>query len=462
VVELEDREFKAFRDIIRAATGIKLEENKRRLVENRLSRRLTALSLPDFPAYLRYLETHEREERQALINAITTNKTSFFREGQHFVLLKQTILPASVTSRAERKGPLRIWSAGCSTGEEPYTLAMTALEAGLGPQDIEIVASDIDTEVLATAERAIYGEERLDGLEDERQKRFFLRGTGSERGRWKVKPEVTRLVKFRQVNLMQRPFALEGIFDVIFCRNVVIYFDKDTQRALFDGFADKLVSGGHLFIGHSESLHGLTQRFEPLEGTVYRCTRGAGRPAQASVPITRKRIVVGEVFASRQPVLVSTLLGSCVSACLFDEQSRVGGMNHFLLPDTTHDDGPLETRYGVHAMERLVNELLGLGAVKRRLKAKVFGAAQIGSFQSSVQERNAAFVRSYLQKEGIPIVAERLLGKRPLEVQLRTDTGQAFVRVVNGGQSELARQEMAAARKFLETVAPSGGSVELF
>jgi chemotaxis protein methyltransferase CheR len=456
MVELGDREFRAFRDLIRAATGIKLEDNKRGLVENRLSRRLTALALPDFAAYLRYLDGHFGEEQQDLINAITTNKTSFFREAQHFRLLKDAVFPA----HAGR--PLRIWSAGCSTGEEPYTLAMTALEAGLGPPDVQIVASDIDTEVLAIAQAGIYGEEKLEGLEETRRRRFFLRGRGRDGGKWKVKPELSRLVHFRQVNLTQDTLDLDGTFDVIFCRNVVIYFDKETQRRLFDRFADKLATGGYLFIGHSESLLGLTDRFEAIEGTAYRCLRGVTGNAPVPGPIVRKRIVVGEVFASREPVLVSTLLGSCVSACLFDEHAQVGGMNHFLLPDTSHDDGPMEARYGVHAMERLINDLLALGARRSRLKAKVFGASQIGTFQSNVQARNATFVREYLKKESIPVVAERLLGNRPLEVQLRTDTGQAFVRLVNAHHGDLARQEMAAARKFLERVAPSGGSVELF
>ena len=498
------REFRTLREIIFREVGIRLDDVKRALVETRIGRRVRDLDLPSFAAYVEYLAEDRGGlvERQAMINAITTNKTDFFREPHHFELLRDEVFPALL----ERIGlgpprPIRIWSAGCSSGEEPYTLAMTVLDAGLDRSDVSIVATDVDTEVLARAKAGVYAEDRMSGLDSDHRNRFFLRGKGTDEGRWKVKPAVSSLVEFRQVNFIKPPWPVDGVFDIIFCRNVVIYFDRPTQVRLFDGFGERLRTDGFLFLGHSESLLGLSDRFTPHRGTVHRCVRGgAGAPAashparraaperlvasspadeddgddvdappletdrrpQSEAALPRKRIVVGEVFAAREPSLVSTVLGSCVAACLFDEAAGIGGMNHFLLPETRHDDGPLQTRYGVHAMERLINDLLGLGAKRRRLRAKVFGAAMIGAFRSEVQMRNATFIREFLKKEGIPLLVERLLGRQALDVRLRTDTGQVFFRPLAKANPTLAEQERAAMRSFEEKVEPEGGEIELF
>ena len=202
-----------------------------------------------------------------------------------------------------------------------------------------------------------------------------------------------------------------------------------------------------------------------MQGTVHRCVAGGrSSAAKTAAPwsVATARIVVGEVFASQEPTLVTTVLGSCVAACLFDSEARIGGMNHFLLPETVHDDGPLTTRYGVHAMERLINDLLRLGAQRGRLKAKVFGASTIGNFRSEVQARNARFVRTFLDKESIPLVAERLLGKRALEVRFRTDTGQAFVRPLSKVVPDLASRERTAMSQLIEQEIAGASEIDLF
>ncbi len=464
---LEVRDFRALRDIIFDEVGIRLDDPKHALVETRIGRRLRELELSTFGEYVTYLRERRggEAERQALINVITTNKTDFFREPHHFELLEQEILPQLV-ARSAREGrrPLRIWSAGCSTGEEPYTLAMTALAAGLDRNAVRITASDVDTNVLGFAKRATYSEDRVRDLTPAVRQRFFLRGKGTDLGSWRIKPEVASLVDFRPVNLVKPHWPADALFDAIFCRNVVIYFDRPTQQWLFDRFAEQLHDGGYLFLGHSESLLGLCDRFEPLMGTVYRCISGARTRAAVPVPPppSTARIVVGEVFAAREPTLVGTVLGSCVAACLFDAEARIGGMNHFLLPETTHDDGPLTTRYGVHAMERLINDLLRLGAQRARLKAKVFGASMIGDFQTPVQARNARFIRTFLEKESIPLLAERLLGNRPLDVRFRTDTGQAFVRPLAKTLPDLAQRERAAMSKLIEEDRAGASVIDLF
>ena len=467
---LGQREFRALRDIIFREVGIRLDDLKHALVETRISRRLRDLNLPTYAAYVAYLENEVggAEERQSLINAITTNKTDFFREAHHFELLKRHLLPEireKIATGAPR--PIRIWSAGCSSGEEPYTLAITALEAGFDRSTLRIVATDVDTDVLQRASRAVYTDERLQDLDPNVRNRWFLRGRGSDQGTWKVKKEVCELIEFRQVNLIKPPWPLDGLFDIVFCRNVIIYFDRPTQRVLFEGFAERLRQDGALFIGHSENLMGVSDRFETIEGTAYRCTVGTRSAHEvhaepvAPAPLPTHRIVVGDVFASREPAMVGTILGSCIAACLYDEEAGVGGMNHFLLPETHHDDGPLTTRYGVHAMERLINELLSIGARRARLKAKVFGASTVGNFKTDVQANNARFIRTFLEKEGIPVLGERLLGQAALDVRFRTDTGQAFVRTVSKASRELAQNEARAQKSFVAPVAV-GGDVDLF
>ncbi|MDX2019089.1 MAG: CheR family methyltransferase [Deltaproteobacteria bacterium] len=468
---LGDRQFNALRDIIYKTTGIHLSDAKRSLVASRLSRRLRALRLTEFSAYVDLLGeiSPDHSEWRDLINAITTNKTDFFRESHHFDFLKAEVLP-QLRQRALRTGErdIRIWCAASSTGEEPYTIAITVKEAGLllSGLNVRIIASDIDTNVLDHARAGIYDETRMSGISDALRARYFLRGTGQSAGKWKVKPELQSMIDFRRVNLVDDNWPIDSCFDIIFCRNVVIYFDKPTQKRLFDRFADRLVTGGHLFVGHSESLLGLTNRFAPIKGTVHRCLQGneaSSRKQSATVMPKRRRIVVGDVFASHEPTLVSTVLGSCVAACLYDPHARLGGMNHFLLPATL-DEGPVATRFGVHAMERLINDLLNLGANRKRLKAKVFGACRVlAGGAGGVQLRNAEFIRSFLKKEGIPIEAERLGTERPLEVQFRTDTGQAFIKpLAPSTQQSIALAESQARERFAEIVAPRAGETTLF
>jgi chemotaxis protein methyltransferase CheR len=428
---LAPAEFEWFRAHLHQMAGIALQPLKQAMVAARLAKRLRRLGLPSYAAYRAHLQScgPMDPEWRAFINALTTNKTDFFREGQHFELLSR-LLP----SLRRTDGELNIWSAGCSTGEEPYTLSLVLREAMSPGLRYRILASDIDTAVLAAAERGIYREERLVGVPLAQRQRWFLPTRTPEQRR--VHPDLQAAISFQRINLTEEPWPIETRFDAIFCRNVIIYFDRPTQQRLFERFARQLRPGGHLFIGHSESLFGITDRFERVEGTVYRLRAGAelAAPPRSTAP-AQARILVGETFASAAPAQVSTLLGSCVSACLFDPERRVGGMNHFLLPD---GGNPLESspRYGAHAMQRLVKELTGLGADRGRLVAKVFGAANLmGS--PEVSQRNRAFVREYLTQARIPVLAERLGGDRGMEVRFETHTGRAFFRYLARSPEEV-------------------------
>lgn len=464
--KMSDRAFADLSEVVRRICGIHLASHKRVLLESRLARRLRALSLPNFEAYIQHLRglSANADEWSQLTNAITTNKTEFFREPHHFKVLVDDVLRQALT----RPGPrtLQVWSAGCSTGEEPYTIVMALHEAGAFASGVEvkIYATDIDTDVLRRAREGVYHEERMKGLSREQLHRHFLRGKGKSEGLWKVKAHLQQAIEFRKVNLTAPPWHIPDGFDVIFCRNVMIYFDKVTQKRLVEGFADHLKPGGTLFVGHSESLQDLTSRFVSMRNTAYRLAGDAGNPVVRAKPVLSEqvhRIVVGDVFTSPHPSTVSTLLGSCVAACLFDPVAKVGGMNHFLVPDAG-DDGPNALRYGVHAMERLINDLLNLGANKRRLKAKVFGASEILKIASGVPQKNANFVFAFLKKEGIPVVGQRLGGERPMQVMFKTDSGQAFVRVRPEAVKQVMRQEAQAVSRFEESIAPKGGEIELF
>jgi len=264
-----DRDFQYIRQLVSRETGIVVAEIKRHMVYSRLTRRLRALGLRDFRDYCRLLEKDPAGELNAFINAITTNLTSFFREPHHFEYLQKVVVPDLLVKNAATRR-IRIWSAGCSTGEEPYSIAMAMAEVLPDRSwDCRILAPDIDTDVLAKGESAVYPIERVAGISQARLKRWFSRGSNANQGLTRVSSELREMISFRHLNLMDE-WPVRGPLDVLFCRNVVIYFDKEAQRRIFDKFADRLVDNACLFIGHSESLFKITDRFELVGQTIYR------------------------------------------------------------------------------------------------------------------------------------------------------------------------------------------------
>lgn len=266
--DFSERDFKFIRDLVMERTGIVLSEIKRDMVYGRLSRRIRALGLSKFSQYCDILKSEDQHELKEFTNAITTNLTSFFRENHHFEHLKDVILPKLMAEKSDRK--LRIWSAGCSTGEEPYSIAMTIKETIPASQDwdIKILATDLDTNVLERGAMGVYDVERVAGIAKHRLKRWFHKGKGSNDGVVRVSSELREMITFRQLNLMHE-WPMSGLFDVIFCRNVVIYFDKPTQKVLFDRYSDILPNNGFLFLGHSESMFKVSNRFNLIGKTIY-------------------------------------------------------------------------------------------------------------------------------------------------------------------------------------------------
>ncbi|HET6552637.1 MAG TPA: protein-glutamate O-methyltransferase [Dyella sp.] len=269
---LSDSDFNFLRNFVYEHCGISLGEHKRQLVQGRLVRRLRSLKLRDFGAYCELLRRDPQGELGELASAISTNVTAFFRESHHFDLLADELLPRWI---AEKKhgGRLRIWSAGCATGEEPYTLAMVLAEAlekhGGNGLDAKILATDLSPQALETASKGIYPIDRLDGVSAERRRRWFLRGEGEYNELACVHSRLRELVSILPLNLLH-DWPMQGPFDAIFCRNVVIYFDKPTKQRLFQRYGGLLPEGGYLFLGHSESMYGLNDNFDLIGRTVYR------------------------------------------------------------------------------------------------------------------------------------------------------------------------------------------------
>lgn len=255
-------DFEQVRTLLYLRVGISLNDGKESLVYGRLSRRLRELGLRSFREYLAYLQQNE-DEWQAFTNALTTNLTAFFRESHHFDILAEHLLRV-------RDRPIKIWCAAASTGEEPYSIAITAAETfGLRAPPVSIVASDVDTGVLEIAKQGVYPLNRLDKIPYDIKRRWFQRGKGRNEGKARVSPDLQGLLKFRQINLLDSDWKFDQQFDVIFCRNVMIYFDKPTQNKILERMLRVLKPGGLYFAGHSESFSQPGNNMRPVGRTVY-------------------------------------------------------------------------------------------------------------------------------------------------------------------------------------------------
>ncbi|MBW7983390.1 protein-glutamate O-methyltransferase CheR [Enterobacillus tribolii] len=268
-LELSDAHFRRLSQLIYQRAGIVLADHKREMVYNRLVRRLRLLNLHDFGAYLALLEDDpDSDEWQTFINAMTTNMTSFFREAHHFPVLAE--------HARNRPGDYSVWCTAASSGEEPFSIAMTLADAQ-GSRLVntpQVWASDIDTQVLAQARSGIYRLDEVKALRPDQLQRFFYRGTGPQQGMVRVRPELARRVHFQMINLLSPSWNLPGPFDAIFCRNIMIYFDKTTQAKILHRFVPMLKPDGLLFAGHSENFSQISRDFVLLGQTVYGLRKG--------------------------------------------------------------------------------------------------------------------------------------------------------------------------------------------
>lgn len=262
-------DFDWLREVASRHTGIVLSEDKYNMLYSRLSRRIRSLNLESFTAYCKYLCANEKSEIAELVNAVTTNLTAFFREPHHFEHLRDEFIPMLLNrNRSCRR--IRIWSAGCSTGEEPYSLAIALADSipELAEWDVKILATDIDSSVLQIANQGEYEEQHIRTLSYAQQSRWFHQGEGNDQRTLRINDELRALISFKQLNLLHE-WPMHGPFDAVFCRNVIIYFDPQTKKATVERFAKYMHQDSRLFLGHSESLFRITDLFSPMGKTIY-------------------------------------------------------------------------------------------------------------------------------------------------------------------------------------------------
>ena len=436
-VALSELELAAFQKLAYEVAGIHLADNKREMLATRLARRLHALGLPGYRAYYQLLTTGDPtgEEREHFINAITTNKTQFFREPHHFDFLRDQLIPelrARVAAGAPKR--LRIWSCACSTGEEPYSIAMIAhRELAHDGYAIEVVASDIDTEVLGRAHEGRYTSEQLADVPAEHRLRYFehLDGRGMnpavsaaewQRGsidqEWQVRPELRALLQFHHVNLVHGAFPFPGPFDAIFIRNVIIYFDRPSQAALFRRLRGYVADGGYVFLGHSESLLHITDAFVPAGRTVYRSRAAAPAPGRRRGRATVTPMPPAGVVASAEALRIDVVVGPSLAVCVFDPHAKVGGMVQ-LHGDAAHTE---------RAIDQLITRLAELGASRHELRAKLVGGGGATPDDRERGGRAIGCAEVVLQRAGIALSSRRVGGSRRLEIQFFTGSGRLLCR----------------------------------
>jgi chemotaxis protein methyltransferase CheR len=273
-IEIDDKEFGLFQQLIYEESGICLTPAKKELVKSRLATRLREKSFTTFKEYYKYVTDHDHtgEEMVCMLDCISTNLTRFFREDAHFDFLISTVIPRMLENKKNlRDNKIRIWSAGCSSGEEPYTISMVVSEniTPLNNWNIKILATDLSTRVLKKAITGVYTKEQLKSVPPQMFSTYFKRLNGNTKNLYQIDDSLKNLIAFRRLNLTDSNFPFKGLFDFIFCRNVMIYFDKKTQNDLILKFYKHLSPDGYLFIGHSESLAGTSNKFRYVRPTIY-------------------------------------------------------------------------------------------------------------------------------------------------------------------------------------------------
>jgi chemotaxis protein methyltransferase CheR len=270
---ISNADFGRLRTLIYTQSGINLNVDKKTMLELRIKRRLKSLELTSFSDYCEYLFGHQgqREEMVHFLDVVTTNKTDFFREPDHFDYLVQKALP-DILARNGCERSVMVWSAGCSTGEEPYTLAMVMNEFGQTHPGFHfrVLATDISTEVLAKAKMGVFSEEVVRPVSADLRRKYFMRSRDRNSNLLRVVPELRQMIEFRRLNFMDSDYGLAEKVDVVFCRNVIIYFDRDTQEQILQKLTHNLLPGGYAFVGHSEALHGMDLPLEPVAPALYR------------------------------------------------------------------------------------------------------------------------------------------------------------------------------------------------
>jgi chemotaxis protein methyltransferase CheR len=413
------------------------------MLQARLQKRLWKLEMSSFDDYCDYLFSHEgmENELQHMINVVTTNKTEFFREPKHFEYLTEQVLPELI----QKKGfsdTFMVWCAGCSTGEEPYSLAMVLNEFAERNRDFRflILATDISSKVLEHAKLGIYEEERIESVPMNLRKKYVLRSKSSENGLVRIVPELRARIRFRRLNFMDRTFGLRELMDMVFCRNVIIYFDRPTQEGVLTRICNHLRPGGYLFTGHSETLNGMKLPLTPVSHTVYRHIDAYATEKQ-ELPIIYLK--PAEICITDKPSVVRTVLGSCLAITMF-HPSGIAAICHALLPEPDqHDakeDAPFNPlKYVTLVIPEMIAKLKEYGIKIEELEVKMFGGADmltsredLGKNQA-VGRLNSRKALMVLESHGLKVRVSDVGGTLGRKIFFYTHTGEVLLKRLASG-----------------------------
>lgn len=441
---MSDRTFARFSRFIHTELGIKMPDSKKTMLQARLQKRLWKLGMGSFDEYCDYLFSHEGMENELhhMIDVVTTNKTEFFREAKHFDYLVERVLPELIKRKGLRD-PYMLWCAGCSTGEEPYSLAMTLNEFAEKNSGFHffILATDISTKVLEHAKLGIYEEERIESIPQLFRQKYLLRSREKDKGLVRISPDLRNYVRFRRLNFMDSNFGLRELMDIVFCRNVIIYFDRSTQEAVLGRICSYLQPGGYLFTGHSETLNGMNLPLVPVAHTVY---RHLNRNEQAPKDLPIVYLKPAEIYVTDKPTVVRTVLGSCLAVTMYNPRLGIAAVCHALLPtpDTQEAESrqPLNRyRYVDSVIPEMVAKMREHGSTPDEIEVKMFGGADL---LSSAEERktnrpvgklNVATALRVLEQAGLRVSVSDVGGTFGRKIFFYTHSGEVLLKRLQSG-----------------------------
>jgi len=435
---MADAMFSSFRTFIHTELGIHLPDAKKSMLQSRLQKRLRKLGLNTFEEYHAYVFSPEglTNELSHLIDVVTTRKTDFFREPTHFEYLTHEAVPR-LLKRKGRHRPLKMWSAGCSTGEEPYTLAIVLRELTERLPEVHffILATDISEQALEQATLGIYALKRIEPVPKVLRNKYFLKSKEQPQALVRIVPELRSLVTFRRLNLMAQDFGMREAMDVIFCRNVLIYFDKATQEIVLDRLCRYLKPGGYLFIGHSETLHGFDLPLHPVARAVYK--KIVKTYADAELPLIH--LNPGELLVSEKPAIVRTVLGSCIAVTMFNHRLKIAAICHALLPQCQETKMEAEReaerwKYVDAVIPDMIQKMRKYGIEPKEIEVKIFGGADVlsstggGNNNPTVGSANIAMAQHLIEAERLRLKVSDVGGTRGRKIFFYTYTGEVLVK----------------------------------
>lgn len=435
---MSDRTFIRFSKFIHTEIGIKMPETKRTMLQARLQKRLWKLGISSFDEYCDYLFSHEGMENELahMIDVVTTNKTEFFREPKHFEYLVQYALPNLI----DRKGlneRFMVWCAGCSTGEEPYSLAMVLRNfAEQNPRfRFLILATDISTRVLQDSKLGIYEEERIESIPKWMRKKYLLKSREKDKDLVRVIPEIRACVRFRRLNFMDKNFGLREPMDIVFCRNVIIYFDRTTQEGVLQRICRYLNPGGYLFTGHSETLNGMDLPLIPVSHTVYQHTVITDHGTELPVIYLKP----AELCVLDRPAVVRTVLGSCLAITMYNRRLGVSAICHALLPyrdpkENSQNNTLEKFKYLERVIPEMISKMRAYGIKLDEIEVKMFGGADMLTSQDKqvykqpVGKLNIETAVKLLETEGLQIISSDVGGPRGRKIFFYTNNGEVLLK----------------------------------